>query len=152
MAEAFCKLTFRSSACSGARLSTTSRVACGEVWFGRDGEDRPILQTYSQSHFPATHRPADGPRSQTRPSLSPQRSTQRQKTLGLGGGGFPKVRVLAFIWDLCESSNLEMLRGQNYGHVPFIRMYQRSAPRFASHVLLASLMSSLINGHSFSMS
>lgn len=35
MAEAFCRLPSRSSSCSGARLSTTSRAACGETWLGK---------------------------------------------------------------------------------------------------------------------
>lgn len=51
MAEAFCKLTFRSSSCSGARLSTTSRVACG--WNAGKGITGPKLQRHSLSHSTA---------------------------------------------------------------------------------------------------
>lgn len=65
MAAAFCRLTARSPACSGARLSTTSRVACGGnvVWERVRTENRQMPVPTG----PLPHRPSDCHRFTTDP-------------------------------------------------------------------------------------
>lgn len=82
MAAAFCRLTARSSACSGARLSTTSRVACGGRGLGKS-EDRNKQVSVPTVPLPCRpskcHPSAADPHSQRQPEPFPSLQTPSQE-------------------------------------------------------------------------